>query len=446
MVMITNSFDKFPNEPTGLMYEQFGKIGLNPATATTFEDDFDYATQSLADTAWVPTNTTYGRVNISTDKLDFDFDTGDGNGDKQVYHDLTSIGTNWTIRFKLNWSALTSQSNAYMYVGLTDSTGSTDTSQNGFMMRFINAPTSGAVYVNFGVNQVSNTAPRQLGGSGANMVYTTSKDYYVEMKKDGTSLTATVFENSDFTGTWQTATQTITTTITPSLRYLHFWNSMSGSTGAWTGTIDDVEFYNGVTTVEPASTKVKQHFIEWFSGKQLPSYWTQTQVNIPATFAMSDTADGGFRITADGGANNEGMINFNNKRQYEQTGSVFIGVMKDDTNTAITTYCGFANSLVGVDSDSPEIAQVYNPSVNTNKGLRTGDATTKSTTEGSTALDTAWTSYKVENKTTDIELTVNGVKEIDKTTNRPTVKLQPVCGVFGNGKSVNIRYMECYNT
>ena len=33
MVMITNSFDKFPNEPTGLMYEQFGKIGLNPAAA-----------------------------------------------------------------------------------------------------------------------------------------------------------------------------------------------------------------------------------------------------------------------------------------------------------------------------------------------------------------------------------------------------------------------------
>ena len=34
MVMITNSFDKFPNEPTGLMYEQFGKIGINPATVT----------------------------------------------------------------------------------------------------------------------------------------------------------------------------------------------------------------------------------------------------------------------------------------------------------------------------------------------------------------------------------------------------------------------------
>jgi hypothetical protein len=226
---------------------------FDEATPITFEDDFDYATQVLADAAWVPANTTYGRVNITTDKLDFDFDTGDGNTDKQVYHDLTSVDTDWIIRFKLNWSAVTSQSNAYMYVGLTDNVGGAGTSQNGFMMRFINAPTSGAVYVNFGVNQLSSVSPSSQGGSGANMVYTTSKDYYVEMKKDGTSLTATVFENSDFTGTWQTATQTITTTITPSLRYLHFWNSMSASTGAWTGTIDDVEFYNGVTSVTPAT-------------------------------------------------------------------------------------------------------------------------------------------------------------------------------------------------
>ena len=32
MVMITNSFDKFPNEPTGSMYEQFGKTSNSPAT------------------------------------------------------------------------------------------------------------------------------------------------------------------------------------------------------------------------------------------------------------------------------------------------------------------------------------------------------------------------------------------------------------------------------
>ena len=40
----------------------------------TFEDDFDYTSQSLANSAWVPNNDEAGnRVNISTDKLDFNF-------------------------------------------------------------------------------------------------------------------------------------------------------------------------------------------------------------------------------------------------------------------------------------------------------------------------------------------------------------------------------------
>lgn len=200
------------------------------------------------------------------------------------------------------------------------------------------------------------------------------------------------------------------------------------------------ETFVALTSINP------QHFIEWFSGSALSSIWTQTQVNTPASFAMSDTVDGGFRITADVGANNEGMINFNNKRQYAHDGAIFIGVMKDDSNTGITTYCGFANSLVGVDSDSPEIAQAYNTDINTNKGLRTADATTKSTTESDIPLDTAWTGYKIENGSANIKLTIDGVLKVTKTTNRPTVKLQPVCGVFGNAKSVNIRFIEVYNT
>lgn len=200
------------------------------------------------------------------------------------------------------------------------------------------------------------------------------------------------------------------------------------------------ELFNELTTV------AKQHFWEWFSGSDLRSIWTKTEVVGTATFAMNDSVNDGFRITADGGANREGMINFNNKRQYAHDNAIFISVMKDVQNTAYTAYSGFADSLVGVNGDSPEIAQVYNFSVNTNKGLRTGDATTKSTTESSVALDTVFTTYKIENGSADIKLTINGVLEVTKTTNRPTVKLQPVCGVFGNAKSVDIRYLEARNT
>ena len=165
---------------------------------------------------WLSGNTTYADINTSTEKIEFDWDNGDGNTDKQINVDLGSVSTNWIVRFKLNWSALTTQSNAFMYVGLSDNAGGAGVSQSGFEMRFINAPQAGSAYVNFGANQISSARPDSLGGSGANMTYNTSTDYYVELQKNGTSLIATIRTGSH-SGT-QVATQTITTTITPSLK------------------------------------------------------------------------------------------------------------------------------------------------------------------------------------------------------------------------------------
>jgi len=139
-----------------------------------------------------------------------------------------------------------------MYVGLSDNAGGAGVSQSGFEMRFINAPQAGSAYVNFGANQISSARPDSLGGSGANMTYNTSTDYYVELQKNGTSLIATIRTGSH-SGT-QVATQTITTTITPSLKYLHFWNSMSSNTGAWTGTFEDIKFWNNATSTSGTPT------------------------------------------------------------------------------------------------------------------------------------------------------------------------------------------------
>ena len=201
---------------------------------------------------WLSGNTTYADINTSTEKIEFDWDNGDGNTDKQINVDLGSVSTNWIVRFKLNWSALTTQSNAFMYVGLSDNAGGAGVSQSGFEMRFINAPQAGSAYVNFGANQISSARPDSLGGSGANMTYNTSTDYYVELQKNGTSLIATIRTGSH-SGT-QVATQTITTTITPSLKYLHFWNSMSANTGTWEGTFEDVKFWNNATSTSGTPT------------------------------------------------------------------------------------------------------------------------------------------------------------------------------------------------
>jgi len=195
----------------------------------------------------------------------------------------------------------------------------------------------------------------------------------------------------------------------------------------------------------PLTTVRKQHFWEYFSGATLNSRWTETSVNPPASFAMNDSVDGGFRITAGGGALNEGMINFNNKRQFSEEGSVCIWVGRDVQTSSYTGYYGLANGITGIDADMGQLAVIYNASGNEVIGLRTGN-TTKGNTYSTIALDTNWHTYKIEMKTSSAEWSVDGVAQTVRTSTLPTTDLQPVAGSFGSDKSIDVKYCEAYNT
>jgi hypothetical protein len=227
------------------------------------------------------------------------------------------------------------------------------------------------------------------------------------------------------------------------LRYLKVAGLQGFSDSQVVGSVSNITLYNDVTSTTQVG--IKQHFIEWFSGKQLPSYWTKSEVNPPASFDMSDSVDGGFRITADGGALNEGMINFNNKREFSKSGCVCIWVGRDVQTSSYTGYYGLANGITGNDADMGQLATIYNASANGVIALRTGN-TTKGNTESTISLDTNFHNYKIEMKTSSAEWSVDGVAQTTRTLTLPTEDLQPVAGVHGNNKSIDVRYMECYNT
>ena len=200
----------------------------------------------------------------------------------------------------------------------------------------------------------------------------------------------------------------------------------------------------------PLTTVRKQHFWEYFSGATLNSRWTQSEVDAPASFAMMDGVDEGFKVSADGGANNEGMINFNNTRQYEETGSVSIGVVKATDIVSVNSYSGMSGHITGVSAGNGYLVDsslLWVNSNNTNFALITGHATVSNSTEGSVALNTNWQSIKIENGASDTKLSINGVLDVTKdSTYKPTIPMQPVTGAFGNGKSIQVRYCEAYNT
>jgi len=192
----------------------------------------------------------------------------------------------------------------------------------------------------------------------------------------------------------------------------------------------------------------KQHFIEWFSGKSLPSYWTV----VNGTAVMKDEVDGGIILSTLSQSNANTRVAFNDKKQFAHNGSVAIIVFKaTDALSTSYTYMGLTdNTNVGAAAnDNASIA--IHPVVFTNNKyvLRTGDGSTSTGTDTSLAIDTDWHGHKIVLSSSNATNYIDGAISVTKTTNLPTQAMQPIiyCGT-GNAQvhQAQARYMECYNT
>jgi len=195
------------------------------------------------------------------------------------------------------------------------------------------------------------------------------------------------------------------------------------------------------------STVMKQRFVENFSGDTLNERWTTRILRTAATFAMNDVVDGGFRITVGAGATNEGSIDFNGIHQFSNTGAVMITVAQHSSGSGVTIPCGWCNDeVIVIDTGRTDFANFESQGATWRNF--TADASTASATSGSIS-DTAstWFVFKSELGASDHKTTIDGVLDITKTTNLPTVKLQPQLAV-GNvaNMTLDLRYCEAYNT
>ena len=195
----------------------------------------------------------------------------------------------------------------------------------------------------------------------------------------------------------------------------------------------------------------KQHFIEWFSGKQLPSYWTQRNIIGTGTFAMVDEVDGGFKISHDSAVNDSSQIDFGNIRQYAEDGSVYIGVVKKSSTggSDVAVYHGFTGNITGTGMQSAMVEDSsYGDAV-----LRTGGVSASSTqpqTSPTINTGTAWHTHQITCGSANVKLNIDGVLKVTKTSDPPTIPMQPFAKSYNTAStgadSIQVRYMECYNT
>ena len=282
---------------------------FDEALAPTFEDDF-------SSDNWTDNDST--NIGVSGGALTWSMKR-DNTNDASV-RDLTSTSDNWVLRFKVTQGSSigsTGAGNGFFF-GISDSDQSV--AQNG------NQDFVGMAYYydnqsEYNAMDCDGASLPHLyqGDAGQNFNITANDVFYFEIIKNGSSYTVEGFTNSDYsTGSLGQISGTTTAT---GLRYLKIMNelsngSISTSTSPFNGTIDDVEFYNGVTTVTPATWLLgKSHISK--SGCLIYYNFEQTSGNL---INQATTANGfadGLGSTGDGtssgtvGKSNTGKVGSN---------------------------------------------------------------------------------------------------------------------------------------
>ena len=202
-------------------------------------------------------------------------------------------------------------------------------------------------------------------------------------------------------------------------------------------------------STNPLTTVAGQRMVEWFTGNSLNTdRWTLQDHSGTGTAVMSDTAGarwGGILLRTGGSADANSSLDFDDKRQYDQTNCGFICVARRYDSSTRASW-GMTNTSDG----TLNFADSVDDTANTNKSLRSADGSTISETQGSIAVSAvALNSIKLEFGASNIKMYIDGVLDVTKTTNRPAAKLQPSFDVFTRDSSANgslIRYCEVYNT
>ena len=256
--------------------------GLEYTAGSTITYETDFST----DTDWEGGDGK-NEVDTSTERLDFDI-RRDGSNDK-IYYDLGSALSNtaWVIRFKLVMIAksYTSGSGIVGFFGMSSVTGDALTTQDflGLRKHIDDNDTSATI---------NNTIVSD--GAGSSLGNPTSGTQYHEMKRtSATSWTNSVYSTSDYSGTPDaTHTLTISSGI-QGLQYFNITNYDSGSgSGTMTGYIDDLEIYDGITSVVASTGDTKP------TNVQVGSRWEETDTRKMYHYNPSAniTTDGSYTV------------------------------------------------------------------------------------------------------------------------------------------------------
>jgi hypothetical protein len=465
--------------------------GVENNTVADFTDDFTGTDD------WTDVNTGV-EVNVTTDVIDW---VADGNLNRMTYNNRTSISDDFILRWEFTTDTATNGSDttgSKLWVTVSNNTNGSNGLQDFCGIGFFISNTQQQIVLRTG----NNVNPKDGGGG----IFTTTGAVgtrYYELRRAGNQLTGSIYSDSGYSNLIEKQTITSDPATITGLQYVkifsgeetdgtedHTYDGTINIVSLWDGlvslqspadndskpyevptwsTLDELDTgtrktYMGNKNYVPLNTRFdsyyqhrspfsilqKQHFWEFFSGKQLSSIWQVQNVGT-GTVGMDDVIDGGYKITT-GSANNDlYWLTFNSKRQYNFDGCVCIRTFKLNSTSNAEFSMGLGNSnatpATGANQNN-SIFSYYHAGQSITK-LGTGDATTVSYSDGTTPRDTNWHTLKTEVTPANALLFGDNGLEVTKTTNLPTTALQPriwLRTAEASTKNGNLRYYEVYNT
>jgi|15BtaG_2_1085339.scaffolds.fasta_scaffold02171_5 hypothetical protein len=422
------------------LYDQLTK---SPSLIDTFDTD-DWSEVGVPDIY----------VNTSTEKLVVKFDRTSTNN-KCVYDLGRAVSDNyWVLRYhKVNFSVV-GASNALGYSGISSGgTGTARSDSQDFIGLIWN---DNGTVGKYGTVYADGAAIPTLNNTGSyQTTYTpsTSTDYWVEIKRDNGTMTITWFTDSSFSTQAWSISQSVPATV-GELRYLTFnnYNSSTSDTPI-EFTVDKVTLTSvtGQRFVENFTDGVSLNTFRWGIGYQDDSTGN--------TWNMADEIDGGIKLQCGTAATNQaiymsfmsgtsnGTVTTIPIKPFSHNGSVMIAVWKlNSITSAVWSGGGFAQDGRG-DVAGANMAYVYGGTGNAKFTLRTSNNGGSQTDTASTVNDdTDWHTHKIECKSSTVDYVIDGLTAVTSSTNLPTAKMAPIFNSHKSGSSMQIRYVECYNT
>jgi hypothetical protein len=207
----------------------------------TFEDDFS------TNKGWVE-NSGNSSVNTTTGKLDFNLSAVSGS-DNGIVYDLGAgnVSDKFILRCKLHITTSVNNNNHRCWIGIGNSDQSIDESANQYFVGASLYDQAGSNGLNS--NLANNTDLQTTFSSSSVYTWSDNTDQWLEITKTETNIICKIYSDSTYVTVSASADLSTAFTGSGTLRYIKLVNRGDVSGGTFTGTIDDIEFYNGVTSI-----------------------------------------------------------------------------------------------------------------------------------------------------------------------------------------------------